>query len=147
LLTSSFCRYVKLDYRYNGHEWHGEIFDFSVEVVEYTCVISKYFVALEIYFREYYCDMVKIYCKIFVPTHAHKLTPIGLQNNIPPKFMRCQNAILAQQFKHAHCMWVTKCNIHIMTLNPHYLWEVKMQNSYVKHKTFLMEFHEHVKSI
>jgi hypothetical protein len=116
-------------------------------VVEYTCVVKKYFATLEIYFREYSYDMVKIYCKIFVLVHAHKLTFIGLQNNIPPKFMRCQNAILAQQFKHAHYMWVIKCNIHIMTLNPHYLWEVKMQNSYVKHETFLVEFDERVKSI
>jgi hypothetical protein len=33
-----------------------------------------------------------------------------------------------------------------MTLNPHYLWEAKMQNPYVKHGTFLVEFDDYVKS-
>jgi hypothetical protein len=37
-------------------------------------------------------------------------------------------------------MWVIECNIHIMTLNSHYLWEVKVQNTYVKHGTFVVEF-------
>jgi hypothetical protein len=27
-----------------------------------------------------------------------------------------------------------------MTLNPHYLWEAKMLNPYIKHGTFLVEF-------
>jgi len=45
-------------------------------------------------------------------------------------------------------MWVAKCNICIMTLNPQcYLWETKIQNPYVKHGTFLMELDDHVKSI
>jgi len=35
--------------------------------------------------------------------------------------MEKENAILAWQFKHAHYMWVAKCHIGIMTLNPHYL--------------------------
>jgi hypothetical protein len=34
-----------------------------------------------------------------------------------------------------------------MTLNPHYLWEAKMQNPYVKHGTLLVEFGDYVKSI
>jgi hypothetical protein len=61
--------------------------------------------------------------------------------------MGCQNTILAWQFKHAQCMWVIKCNTHIMTLNPHDLWEAKIQNSYVKHKFFSMEFDDHAISI
>jgi hypothetical protein len=31
------------------------------------------------------------------------------------------NANFAQQFKDAHYIEVAKCNIGIMTLNPHYL--------------------------
>jgi hypothetical protein len=58
-----------------------------------------------------------------------------------------RNVILARQFKDAHCMWVAKYNIGIMTLNPHYLWEVKMQNAYIKHGTFLVEFGDCVKII
>jgi hypothetical protein len=57
------------------------------------------------------------------------------------------SVILAWQFKHAHYMWVAKWNIGIMTLNPHYLWETKMLNPYIKHGTFLMEFDDHVKTI
>jgi hypothetical protein len=34
-----------------------------------------------------------------------------------------------------------------MTLNPHYLWEVKMLNPYIKHETFLVEFDNSVKTI
>jgi hypothetical protein len=41
-------------------------------------------------------------------------------------------------------MLVAKCNISIMTLNPHYLWETKMQNPYLKHGTFLIKFDDHV---
>jgi hypothetical protein len=44
-------------------------------------------------------------------------------------------------------MWVAKYNIGIMTLNPHYLWEAKMLNAYIKHGTFLMEFNDCVKTI
>jgi hypothetical protein len=33
-------------------------------------------------------------------------------------------------------MWVTKCNISIMSLNP-----------YIKHGTFLVEFYDRVKTI
>jgi hypothetical protein len=44
-------------------------------------------------------------------------------------------------------MWVVKCNIGIMTLNPHYLWEAKMLNPYTKNETFLMEFDDHIKTI
>jgi len=57
------------------------------------------------------------------------------------------NEILALQFKDAHYMWVAKCNIDIMSLNPHYLWEDKMLNPYIKHGTFLVEFDDHVKTI
>jgi len=44
-------------------------------------------------------------------------------------------------------MWVEKCNIGIMTLNPHYLWEAKMLNPYIKHGTFLVEFDDRIKTI
>jgi hypothetical protein len=44
-------------------------------------------------------------------------------------------------------MWVVKCNIGIMTLNPHYLWEAKMLNPYIKHGTFLVEFEDCIKTI
>ncbi len=44
-------------------------------------------------------------------------------------------------------MWVVKCNTCIMTLNPHYLWEAKIQNPYVKHGTLLVESNNLVKSI
>jgi hypothetical protein len=57
------------------------------------------------------------------------------------------NAILAQQFKDAHYIWVAKCNIGIMTLNPHYLWEAKMLNPHIKHGTFLVEFDDCIKTI
>jgi hypothetical protein len=43
-------------------------------------------------------------------------------------------------------MWVAKCNINIMTLNPHYLWEAKMLNPYIKHGTFLVEFDDRIKN-
>jgi hypothetical protein len=39
-----------------------------------------------------------------------------------------------------------KCNIHIMILNPHYLWEAKMKNLYVRHGTFLVQIDD-LKSI
>jgi hypothetical protein len=57
------------------------------------------------------------------------------------------NAIHAWQFNDADCMWVAKCNIGIMTLNPHYLWEAKMLNPYIKHGTFLVEFDDCIKTI
>jgi hypothetical protein len=57
------------------------------------------------------------------------------------------NAILTLQFKDAHYMWVAKCNIGIMTLNPHYLWEAKMINPYIKHGTFLVKFYDRIKTI
>jgi hypothetical protein len=44
-------------------------------------------------------------------------------------------------------MLVEKWNICILTLNPHYLWEAKMQNPYVKHGTFLVKFDDYVKFI
>jgi hypothetical protein len=44
-------------------------------------------------------------------------------------------------------MWVAKYNINIMTLNPHYLWEVKMLNPYIKHGTFILEFDDRIKTI
>jgi hypothetical protein len=44
-------------------------------------------------------------------------------------------------------MWVAKYNIDIMTLNPHYLWEAKMLNQYIKHGTFLVKFDDHIKTI
>jgi hypothetical protein len=44
-------------------------------------------------------------------------------------------------------MWVAKCNISIMTLNPHYLSEAKMLNPYIKHGTFLVEFDDYIKTI
>jgi hypothetical protein len=44
-------------------------------------------------------------------------------------------------------MWVAKCNINIMILNPHYLWKVKMLNPYIKHGTFLVEFYDRIKTI
>jgi hypothetical protein len=44
-------------------------------------------------------------------------------------------------------MWVAKCNIGIMTLNPHYLWEAKKLYPYIKHGTFLVEFDDHIKTI
>jgi hypothetical protein len=34
-----------------------------------------------------------------------------------------------------------------MTLNPHYLWEAKMLNPYIKHGTFLVEFDDGIKTI
>jgi hypothetical protein len=43
-------------------------------------------------------------------------------------------------------MWVAKCNIDIMTINPHYLWEAKMLNPYIKDGTFLVEFDDYVKT-
>jgi hypothetical protein len=54
---------------------------------------------------------------------------------------------LHKQFKHAHYIWVAKSNIGIMTLNPHYLLEAKMQNPYIKHGTFLVEFDDYIKTI
>ncbi len=30
-------------------------------------------------------------------------------------------------------------------LNPHYLWEAKMLKPFIKHKTFLVEFDDHIK--
>jgi hypothetical protein len=44
-------------------------------------------------------------------------------------------------------MWVGKCNIGIMTLNPHYLWEAKILNPHIKHGTFLVEFDDRIKTI
>jgi len=44
-------------------------------------------------------------------------------------------------------MWVAKCNIGIMTLIPHYLWQAKMLNPYIKHGTFLVEFDDRIKTI
>jgi hypothetical protein len=44
-------------------------------------------------------------------------------------------------------MWVAKCNIGIMTLNPYDLWEAKMLNQYIKHGTFLVEFDDRIKTI
>jgi hypothetical protein len=44
-------------------------------------------------------------------------------------------------------MWVAKCNIDIMTLNPHYLWEAKILNPHIKHGTFLVEFDDRIKII
>jgi hypothetical protein len=44
-------------------------------------------------------------------------------------------------------MWVAKCKIGTMTLNPHCLWEAKMLNPYIKHGTFLVEFYDHIKTI
>ncbi len=32
-------------------------------------------------------------------------------------------------------------------INPHYPWEAKMLNPYIKHGTFLVEFDDHVKTI
>jgi hypothetical protein len=43
-------------------------------------------------------------------------------------------------------MWVANWNIGIITLKLHYLWEAKMQNPYIKHGTFLMEFDDYVKT-
>ncbi len=40
---------------------------------------------------------------------------------------------------------MAKCNIDIMTLNPHYLCEAKMLNPYIKHGTFLVEFDDRMK--
>jgi hypothetical protein len=57
------------------------------------------------------------------------------------------NVIHAQQFKAAHYIWMAKCNISIMTINPHYIWEAKMLNPYIKHGTFLVEFDDHIKTI
>jgi hypothetical protein len=31
--------------------------------------------------------------------------------------------------------------------NPHYLWEAKMLNPYIKHGTFLVEFDDRIKTI
>jgi len=42
---------------------------------------------------------------------------------------------------------VAKCNIDIITLNPHYLWEAKMLNPNIKHGIFLMEFDDYIKTI
>jgi hypothetical protein len=44
-------------------------------------------------------------------------------------------------------MWMTRCNINSMTLNPYYLWEAKMLNPYIKHGTFLVEFDDRIKTI
>jgi len=44
--------------------------------------------------------------------------------------------------KYAQCIWLAKCNISIMTLNPHYLWD-----PYIKHGTFLVEFDDRIKTI
>jgi hypothetical protein len=61
--------------------------------------------------------------------------------------MEHENAILTCQFKnHIICGW-QKCNNCIMILNPHYSWEAKMQNPYVKHGTFLMQIEDLLKSI
>jgi hypothetical protein len=46
----------------------------------------------------------------------------------------------------SHYIWVAKCNIGFMTLNPHYLWEAKMLNPYIKHGTFLVEFDDRIKT-
>jgi hypothetical protein len=58
-----------------------------------------------------------------------------------------ENVIPTWQFKDGHYMWVAKYNIDIMTLNPHYLWEAKMLNQYIKHGTFLVKFDDHIKTI
>jgi hypothetical protein len=61
--------------------------------------------------------------------------------------MEHKNAIPTYQFKiHIICEW-QKCNIPIMSLNPHYLWEAKMQNPNVKHETFLVQIDDLLKSI
>jgi hypothetical protein len=57
------------------------------------------------------------------------------------------NVIFAQQFKDAHYIWVAKCNIGIMTLNPHYLWEAKMLNPYTKDGIFLVKFDDRIKIV
>jgi hypothetical protein len=34
-----------------------------------------------------------------------------------------------------------------MTLNSHYLWEAKMLNPYIEHRTFLVEFDDCIETI
>jgi hypothetical protein len=54
---------------------------------------------------------------------------------------------LHNNLKITHYICVAKCNIGIMTLNPHYLWEAKMLNPYVKHGTFSVEFDDRIITI
>jgi len=61
--------------------------------------------------------------------------------------MGAVNAIPTREFKNSHYMKMPKCNIGTMTLNPHYLWEAKMLNPYIKHGTFLMKFDDCIKTI
>jgi hypothetical protein len=60
----------------------------------------------------------------------------------------CGGKVQYPHYDHnAHYIRVAKCNIGIMTLNPHYLWEAKMLNPYIKHGTFLVEFDDRIKTI
>jgi hypothetical protein len=58
-----------------------------------------------------------------------------------------KNAISARQFMDAHYMWGSIVQYPHYDLNPHYLGEAKTLNPYIKHKTFLVEFDDHVKTI
>ncbi len=44
-------------------------------------------------------------------------------------------------------MWGSIVQYPHYDLNPHYLGEAKTLNPYIKHKTFLVEFDDHVKTI
>ncbi len=84
MLTSSCCSYVKFDYHYNIHEWHGGIFEYFVDMAKYVYDVRKYSTRLKMFVKEYFCDVVKIYYRTFIHAHVHRLTfmPMGSRNNI-----------------------------------------------------------------
>jgi hypothetical protein len=56
-------------------------------MAKYAGVVKKYSTMLEMFIKEYFCDMVRIYYRIFTFVHAHRFmfTLTSLQNNIPQK--------------------------------------------------------------
>jgi len=38
---------------------------------QYACAIIRYSATLKMSIKKYFCDMIKIYNKIFISTHAH----------------------------------------------------------------------------
>jgi len=46
-----------------------------------------------------------------------------------------------------HIVYGGKMQYPHYDLNPHYLWEAKMLNPYIKHGTFLVEFDDRIKTI
>jgi hypothetical protein len=53
------------------------------------------------------------------------------------------------QYMHNHLKMHIICGWQnvILALNPHYLWEAKMLNPYIKHGTFLVKFYDRIKTI